>query len=94
MVYLINDVTLKDIADAIREKTGISENIYPADMPDLILGIKSGDGIGYKVIPSEDLFFANATGNLVDVGCPVLGLEMPIQFKGAPRVITVSVVEG
>lgn len=94
MVYLINDETLISIADAIREKTGISENIAPTDMPDLIKGIKTGDGIGYKVITSEQLFFVNSFGNLVDANTPILHMAIPMQFKGTPKVITVSVVEG
>lgn len=94
MVYLINNETLKDIADAIREKIGIPDSIGPLDMPELIRGIKSSEGIGYKVIPSEDLFFIYATGELVDVNTPVINLDMPMQFKGTPKVITVSVVEG
>lgn len=94
MVYLINDETLRDIADAIREKVRIPERISPSEMPELIKGIKSSDGIGYKVIPSEDLFFVFATGELIDVNTPVIHLDMPMQFKGAPKVITVSVVEG
>lgn len=94
MVYLINDETLISIADAIREKTGISENIAPTDMSDLIKGIKTGDGIGYKVITSEKLFFVNSFGNLVDANTPITHLDIPMQFKGIPKVITVSVVEG
>ncbi len=94
MLYLINEETLISIADAIREKVGIFDSIAPFEMPELIRGIKSGDGIGYKVIPSEDLFFIYATGELVDVNTPVINLDVPMQFKGAPKVITVSVVEG
>lgn len=94
MVYLINDETLISIADAIREKTGISESIDSVAMPDLIKGIKTGDGIGYAVIASEELFFVNASGNLVDANTPITHLDTPMQFKGTPKVITVSVAEG
>lgn len=94
MIYLINDETLKDIADAIREKVGILESIAPGEMPELIKGIKSGAGIGYTFIQSEDLFFVYASGELIDANTPVIHLDLPMQFKRTPKVITVSVVEG
>lgn len=45
MVYLINDETLKEIADAIREKTSSSEKILTSDMPELIRKIKTSGGV-------------------------------------------------
>lgn len=39
MKYLIDDTTLSDIGDAIREKTGTSELIYPDEMGDKILSV-------------------------------------------------------
>lgn len=41
---LINDATMTEIANAIREKTGEKDLMYPADMPKKISGIQNGDG--------------------------------------------------
>jgi len=43
--YLIHDSTLKDIADAIRSKTGGGSLIAPEDMPTEIASIESGTSI-------------------------------------------------
>ena len=40
--YLIKGETLTDIADAIRAKTGETENIAPGDMPMKIAEIETG----------------------------------------------------
>ena len=44
MLYLINEDTLTDIADAIRDKLSSNEKINPSDMPELIASIRSGKG--------------------------------------------------
>lgn len=44
MKYFIDDNTLTDIADAIREKTSSKEKIQALDMPDAIRNIKSSGG--------------------------------------------------
>lgn len=43
MAYVIQDQTLTDIADAIREKTGKTDAMTPLQMPDEILSIQGGD---------------------------------------------------
>lgn len=43
MPYVIQDQTLTDIADAIREKTGKTDAMTPLQMPDEILSIQGGD---------------------------------------------------
>lgn len=47
--YLIQDNTLTDIADAIREKTNTTESIMPIDFAALIKSISGGDGSGLKL---------------------------------------------
>ena len=47
--YLIQDNTLTDIADAIREKTNTTESIMPIDFAALIKSISGGDGNGLKL---------------------------------------------
>ena len=42
---------LVDIADAIRAKTGKSDKMLLADMPDEITGIETGDEIDYDALP-------------------------------------------
>lgn len=43
MAYVIQEQTLTDIADAIREKTGKTDAMTPLQMPDEILSIQGGD---------------------------------------------------
>ena len=43
-VYTIQDTTLTDIADAIREKTGTSDTYKPTEMADAIAAIEAGGG--------------------------------------------------
>lgn len=51
--YLIQDTTLTNIADAIREKTGDTGSILPGDMPNHILNIQSTDEVfAHSGIPS------------------------------------------
>lgn len=46
---LVNDASLQDIADAIREKNGTEETYKPAEMGDAVRAIESGgNGIIYK----------------------------------------------
>ncbi len=44
MKVLVNEETLVDVADAIREKTGTEETYLPSQMGDAIRGIESGSG--------------------------------------------------
>ena len=48
----INEITLTNIGDAIREKTGKSDLIAPGDMPAEIASISTGGG-GIEVEPAE-----------------------------------------
>ena len=43
---LVNDASLADIADAIREKNGTEETYKPAEMGDAVRAIESGGGVG------------------------------------------------
>ena len=47
----IEETTLTNIGDAIREKTGKNDLIAPGDMPREIRGIESGGGGGIEVEP-------------------------------------------
>lgn len=47
--YLIQDNTLTDIADAIREKTNTTDSIMPMDFAALIKSISSGSSNGLKL---------------------------------------------
>ena len=51
--YLIQDTTLTDIADAIREKTGKTDAMTPLEMPGEIAAIQGGGGGGVAVSPKE-----------------------------------------
>lgn len=51
--YLIQDTTLTDIADAIREKTGKTDTMTPLEMPGEIAAIQGGGGGGASVSPKE-----------------------------------------
>ena len=51
--YLIQDTTLTDIADAIREKTGKTDTMTPLEMPGEIASIQGGGGGGASVSPKE-----------------------------------------
>ena len=51
--YLIQDTTLTDIADAIREKTGKTDTMTPLEMPGEIAAIQGGGGGGVAVSPKE-----------------------------------------
>ena len=51
--YLIQDTTLTDIADAIREKTGKTDTMTPLEMPGEIASIQGGGGGGVSVSPKE-----------------------------------------
>ena len=51
--YLIQDTTLTDIADAIREKTGKTDTMTPLEMPGEIASIQGGGGGGASVPPKE-----------------------------------------
>ena len=51
--YLIQDTTLTDIADAIREKTGKTDTMTPLEMPGEIAAIQGGGGGGAAVSPKE-----------------------------------------
>ena len=42
-VKTINDEILTDIADAIREKGGTSDTLYPHEMPDAIRELETGE---------------------------------------------------
>lgn len=54
MKYFIDDNTLTDIADAIREKTSSNDLIKTLDMPDAIRDIKGSDGGVEGVCVDED----------------------------------------
>ena len=43
---LVNDASLADIAEAIREKNGTEETYKPAEMGDAVRAIESGGGVG------------------------------------------------
>ena len=47
--YSIEDKTLTDIADAIREKTKTTAELAPRSMPAAILGITTGDGESFYI---------------------------------------------
>lgn len=51
--YLIQDTTLTDIADAIREKTGKTDTMTPLEMPGEIASIQGGGGGGVAASPKE-----------------------------------------
>ena len=48
----INEITLTNIGDAIREKTGKTDLIAPGDMPAEIASISTG-GEGIEIEPAE-----------------------------------------
>ena len=54
MKYFIDDNTLTDIADAIREKTSSNDLIKTLDMPDVIRNIKGSDGGVEGICVDED----------------------------------------
>ena len=54
MKYFIDDNTLTDIADAIREKTSSNDLIKTLDMPDAIRNIHGSDGGVEGVCVDED----------------------------------------
>lgn len=54
MKYFIDDNTLTDIADAIREKTSSNDLIKTLDMPDAIRNINGSDGGVEGVCVDED----------------------------------------
>lgn len=58
--YLIDDVTLTDIADAIRSKTGGSTPILTENMPSEIAGISGGGCVIDGESISEELSFGSA----------------------------------
>ena len=59
MKYFIDDNTLTDIADAIREKTSSNDLIKTLDMPDAIRNIKGSDGGVEGVCVDEDSLIFN-----------------------------------
>lgn len=64
--YLIQDTTLTSIADAIREKTGKTELLSPAQMATEISGITGGGGgVEEGGIPSKAVNFYDQFGNIM-----------------------------
>lgn len=60
--FMIRRGTLTDIGDAIRDKTGETEQLSPLDMPDKIRGIQTG-GVAYS--PEDDVCFYDFDGTLL-----------------------------
>lgn len=76
--YLIQDSTLTDIADAIREKTGDSALMTPAEMVEAIAGIETGGGgaTSFTFNPARTVSNNNAPAclqSILDAVQPVIG---------------------
>ena len=56
--YSIEDKTLTDIADAIREKTKTTAELAPRSMPAAILGITTGDGESFYITGDATALFS------------------------------------
>lgn len=63
--YVIEDVTLTAIADAVREKTGGTELILVSELPTAIAGIEGGGG---NAPTAEELTFTGSINNLFAYG--------------------------
>lgn len=63
---LVNDTTMTEIADAIREKTGTTEQMIPSEMAGKIQSISQGEKriIPTKMITSSTSTVYNGMGNL------------------------------
>ena len=75
----INDATLTDIADAIREKKEISDLMFPGEMAELIRSIETGVSLPSWI---TELEFATAT-----VGTETTSLSIPCSMSSAPTSI-------
>ena len=65
--YLIQDTTLSDIANAIREKTGKSDAMTPYEMPDEIASIQTGGApLPDEPVQYKDVNFYDYDGTLVE----------------------------
>ena len=93
--YLIQEKSLTDIADAIREKAGSADSMNPAEMVEAILGIQAGggdsEGITVKygtVTPTEDIsgqlpLFEVDDENVENIPRALLVMYYPMQSKNS-----------
>lgn len=77
MNVLVNEQSLRDIANAIREKNGTEDTYKPSQMGDAVRGIQSGGEDLFKHARSLSGFFRNATftdGYELNVYVPNIGM--------------------
>ena len=65
--YSIEDKTLTDIADAIREKTKTTAELAPRSMPAAILGITTGDGESFYITGDATALFSRSYSDSVPI---------------------------
>lgn len=65
--YSIEDKTLTDIADAIREKTKTTAELAPRSMPAAILGITTGDGESFYITGDATALFSRTYSDSVPI---------------------------
>ena len=65
--YSIEDKTLTDIADAIREKTKTTAELAPRSMPAAILGITTGDGESFYITGDATALFSRTSDSDSDM---------------------------
>lgn len=88
---LINENTMTDIADAIREKLGVSDTYKPAEMPDAIASISGGGNLPTAFAPivlSDEgtvLFMSNPKNGGFDIS--TRGYVDGVEY-GSPLIIT------
>ena len=62
-IVIINDEYLSDIADAIREKNGLTETYKPNEMAAAIIDIPGGGDIEHKLLQTNDMNWKSHTVN-------------------------------
>lgn len=65
--YSIEDKTLTDIADAIREKTKTTAELAPRSMPAAILGITTGDGESFYITGDATALFSRTYSDSIPI---------------------------
>lgn len=65
--YSIEDKTLTDIADAIREKTKTTAELAPRSMPAAILGITTGEGESFYITGDTTALFSRTYSDSIPI---------------------------